>query len=47
MTVMVFLWLHAFKALSSPYDSYFVCVLLALDLLTAVQILRWRAYLKR
>ena len=32
MSVLLFLVLHALKQLGSPYDSYVLCVLLALEL---------------
>ena len=47
MAVALFLILHAFKQLNSDFDSYWICLLVAVDSLTAVQVLRWRAYLKR
>lgn len=38
MATFLFLLLHALKELNSAYDSYVICVLLALDSNT---ILRW------
>ena len=42
MGTLAFLLLHAFKQLSSPYDSYVFCFLLALDTSSAVRIWLWR-----
>lgn len=47
MGTACFLVLHALKALHSEYDSYWLCLLLALDTLTLIQALRYWAYLKR
>lgn len=45
MSVLLFLILHAMKALSSPYDCYWLCVYIGLDGLWWLSVLRiWLHY---